>query len=120
MGFLAAIPPLLATAATGAGTVAGGASLGGSLAAGAAASTATIGGISAGTGAAIAGGTSLIAAASQPKFPKPPTPPTSASFIQPKGVPSLFAPGGDSANGTFFGNNRAPQVAGGKKVLLGE
>lgn len=55
-----------------------------------------------------------------PPFPKPPAPPNPAQFLAPKAVPSLFSPGGDSSNSTFFGNNRSPQIAGGKKTLLGQ
>lgn len=112
------VAPLLAGAGAlfGTGGLAAGAG-----AATAAASTATAGSLIGGAAASLApaalGG---LALASQPKFPKPPAPPNPAQFLSPKAVPSLFSPGGDSSNSTFFGSNRAPQIAGGKKVLLGE
>lgn len=54
-----------------------------------------------------------------PKPPSPPKPPTIGATLQP--FSSLIGPGEGSMNGTFVtGNNRAANIAGGKKTLLGQ
>ncbi len=98
-----------ASAAGGAGAAAAG---------GASAGLKALAGAAIKTGAQVAG-TGLIAQALRPpKFPKPPSPPDFSTFLKP-GSAALIGGNEGSFGGTFLGNNRSPQISGGKKTLGG-
>lgn len=60
-----------------------------------------------------------ISALTAPKVPKAPSMPKSATPFN-SGAKSFFGPNEGSFGGTFLtGNSRSPQIAGGKKTLLG-
>lgn len=119
-----------ATAATGTAAAAGAAAT-----AGAAAGTAATG-AAVGAGAAAAGlssstllslgasaGATLLASALGPKPPKPGQAPQQPNLFGGKGggATALLPSQVGDAGGTFLtGNNRAPQIDGGKKTLLGQ
>jgi len=69
--------------------------------------------------ALITGATTLAGKALQPpKPPPPPQPPNIASSLT--RIPGLLSPTEGSFNGTFVsGSNRASNISGGKKTLLG-
>ncbi len=138
LAFSALFPTTAATAAGAAATTGAAAAAGtgltstaalSSIAAGAASSTAgtaAAGGLS-GIGAGVLGASKLLApsilAGALPSLlaPKPPKPPQAPTAPMPSqsGGSSFFGAMEGTANGTFGGNARAPQVAGGKKTLLG-
>jgi len=68
-------------------------------------------------GATALAGAGLKKALTPPKPPQPPQPPSIGAVLQPSY--SLLGPQEGSLGGTFLGNNRAPNIAGGKKKTLG-
>jgi len=72
-------------------------------------------------GATLAASLSPAAALLGPKPPKPPAPPQAPNlFGGSQGATAFFGPLEGTKGGTFLsGSNRAPQISGGKKTLLG-
>ncbi len=118
MGFLAAIPAALSTVASTAAGAASSASsslLGGLGSAFGSVGSGSVGGSLLSTGASLLAGKAL----QPPKPPAPPQPPNPASAFTK--LPSLFSPSEGTAGGTFLtGSNKAANIAGGKKTLLGQ